>query len=868
MRSGTYVTYVVVIILRKLCGDIVVWERILDNENVMATLNSRDLKKRTEGTKEVTSDGLCVRGRLDHLHGHLKRDCLMKMSSEFARKGKRDQDFDSFYYEGNAYFIEALMVVRNDETTELVSDIQKKDKIEAKTNKIEYRMEKREKSKSTKSKSTKVKVKDGAKIEEILNGPTRTHSIGQCMRTHSSSNPVGESSPNSTSLNLKCHNRRRSKQPFILEESRVDTMADQRTMAELLCAPTEGYAEAIVVPPILAEHFELKHRILEDKIICDLDKTPNLSQRSPQSCPKCGHPVNGHYCQGGACLRKKFKEDLFTSCIEHVILQDSFEPSNDNSNVVNAPREPFVVNQDPGKNSSQSPPQINHHCCYGCGDPLEVPIIPNSEPFNNLTIEELPPTVQRFDPKSDFVYDSPNVFDPPPQLPFIQCEFCRNDARYGQYCTPQVPFVYLEPCYNQDFNFWQEFHHFQQQDLCCENCRVTHEAYQCQPKLQDYYHEQNSCYDHSSFGFDQSQPHQYTKEEEQAANAQYWKIPACYDDDDDDYTFEITSNEPVNSLCMGDEYLDTIPAMESDEVIKSSVENLVPIPSESKGELECDMQVCEAFTTFSNIVFDSGYDFYSSDDQSFSDEDLPKEIYLNPLFDEEIIPMKIDLHHFNAESDLIESMLNHNSSIIISLKIDSLFDEFAGELTLLKSIPPGIDETDCHPEEETHFTKRLLYDNSSPRPPKEFVFENFDAEIESFSPSHIPIEDSDSLMKEIDLSFIPDYPMPSDIKDDDYDSKRDILILDELLGNDSLSLLENESFHFDIPSSFRPHAKPPDGNTWILNVKIMGNISEQKVHMPRFMITLVPNLEKSPDLLSHQGHKAFQPSAECPDDDP
>nr|GFA17367.1 reverse transcriptase domain-containing protein [Tanacetum cinerariifolium] len=44
--------------------------------------------------------------------------------------------------------------------------------------------------------------------------------------------------------------------------SPVDTMADQRTMAELLRAPTEGYAEAIVVPPILAEHFELKHSLI------------------------------------------------------------------------------------------------------------------------------------------------------------------------------------------------------------------------------------------------------------------------------------------------------------------------------------------------------------------------------------------------------------------------------------------------------------------------------------------------------------------------------------------------------------------------------------------------------------------------------
>nr|GEY94875.1 reverse transcriptase domain-containing protein [Tanacetum cinerariifolium] len=82
------------------------------------------------------------------------------------------------------------------------------------------------------------------------------------MRTRSSSNPVGESSPNLTTSNPKRHNHRRSKQPFILEESLVDTMPDQRTMAELLHAPTEGYAEEIVVPPILAKHFELKHSLI------------------------------------------------------------------------------------------------------------------------------------------------------------------------------------------------------------------------------------------------------------------------------------------------------------------------------------------------------------------------------------------------------------------------------------------------------------------------------------------------------------------------------------------------------------------------------------------------------------------------------
>nr|GFC05756.1 reverse transcriptase domain-containing protein [Tanacetum cinerariifolium] len=77
-----------------------------------------------------------------------------------------------------------------------------------------------------------------------------------------SSNLVGESSLNLTTSNPKRHNHRRSKHHFILKESPIGMMADQRTMAELLGAPTEGYAEAIVVPPILAEHFKLKHSLI------------------------------------------------------------------------------------------------------------------------------------------------------------------------------------------------------------------------------------------------------------------------------------------------------------------------------------------------------------------------------------------------------------------------------------------------------------------------------------------------------------------------------------------------------------------------------------------------------------------------------
>ncbi|GJZ06468.1 reverse transcriptase domain-containing protein [Tanacetum coccineum] len=82
------------------------------------------------------------------------------------------------------------------------------------------------------------------------------------MQTRSSSKFVGEPSTNPTSTILKRRNRRRSIQrvePFSLVETPVVTMADQRTMAQLLQPPTEGYEDAIVVPAITAENFELKH---------------------------------------------------------------------------------------------------------------------------------------------------------------------------------------------------------------------------------------------------------------------------------------------------------------------------------------------------------------------------------------------------------------------------------------------------------------------------------------------------------------------------------------------------------------------------------------------------------------------------------
>nr|GEY99988.1 pre-mRNA splicing Prp18-interacting factor [Tanacetum cinerariifolium] len=103
-------------------------------------------------------------------------------------------------------------------------------------------------------------------------------------------------------------------------------------------------------------------------------------------------------------------------------------------------------------------------------------------------------------------------------------------------------------------------------------------------------------------------------------------------------TYSVTPSEPIDSLSMGDEHLDTISATESDEFIKSCVENLVLNPSESEGENVCDVPSC--FTTFSNILFDDEYEFDSVDDQLLHNEEFSKKIFSNPLFEEEISSIK------------------------------------------------------------------------------------------------------------------------------------------------------------------------------------------------------------------------------------
>nr|GEY93879.1 hypothetical protein [Tanacetum cinerariifolium] len=369
---------------------------------------------------------------------------------------------------------------------------------------------------------------------------------------------------------------------------------------------------------------------------------------------------------------------------------------------------------------------------------------------------------------------------------------CVSNSHYGHECSKRVPLVYEpEQCNNQNFG---------DNDYSHDSPGVTphidhHCCYKCGDSLDDFFCHQCTCefYENGAYDGYNCPSHVPFIQTLPSIPQQY----PCFEDCEGPHetfqsitiTLDLPTVEPEDSLRMGDEHLETILEIESDKFIKSSVKNLVPSPSESE-------------------------DFF-----------------------DKIISMKMDPHHFNAESNLIESLLNQVSSIISSSsKIDSLLDEFVGELILLKSIPPGINETDCDHEEEIHLIEILLYDNSSPRPLEEFIPENSDAAIESFSPSLISVEDSDSFMEEIYLTLTPDDSMPPGIKNDDYDSKVDMLILEELLSNDSLSLPENESFHFDSPSSTRHPAKLPDDdeikpNSRILSVKVVGDISEFDVPM-------------------------------------
>nr|GEU97858.1 hypothetical protein [Tanacetum cinerariifolium] len=294
---------------------------------------------------------------------------------------------------------------------------------------------------------------------------------------------------------------------------------------------------------------------VEDKVL-----VPKLPENCAR-CAKCGHPVNGHYCQGCSLLREKLKEDLVTYL---KYFQESSESSDDSTNVVNAPREPFVVKQDHGC----QPPKytVNH------------PI---------------------FDAHNDFLKS-------------------QNELSIAQNTIMEQMTQLTSMC-----------------ELVCQIVQKKQEEKRI--------------------------------EEEQAASVRYWKIPACCDYDGD-YDYAITPEETNNSLSTGDEHLDTIPATESDEVIKSSVEDLVPIPSEFEGipDTMCDVHLDNNHTPLEakdhvEIVINFNDDISSSDDDSLHEENIeyveasPHDSELVSLEAAEIVILKVEAIE---DDNLREKLLN------------------------------------------------------------------------------------------------------------------------------------------------------------------------------------------------------------------
>nr|GEV95229.1 hypothetical protein [Tanacetum cinerariifolium] len=406
---------------------------------------------------------------------------------------------------------------------------------------------------------------------------------------------------------------------------------------------------------------------VEDKIL--VPKPPKNCAR----CARCGHPVDGPYCQGCTFLRKKLEEDLVT---HFQGFQNTSKSSDDSSNVVNIPLEPFVVKQDHGSfvdkiicglNKAPDSPHLhtflpNQFHCFHCKDALG-----DGEAWQRCT-----------------------------------CKRCGSGLSNGLCLIVEI-IIILQMIPQVFLQILHTILH------TLMNIALS----VCQPMNQNFYNSNSS-------GFDQTQPlqfpvihpppqetsieilHDQENELVEYINTPGWNRPAFYnngDDDDVDYTIAITpvlsTEEPDNSLSMRDEHLDTILSMESDEVIKTSVEDLVPILSESEGipDTMCDVHLVNNPTPLEakdhfEIVINSNDDYSSSDDDSLYYENI-EYVEASP-HDYELVSLEVEkiviLEDEEIEDDnLREKLLKqyHYSSDISPLEYEafSFYDDHIEEIS-------------------------------------------------------------------------------------------------------------------------------------------------------------------------------------------
>nr|GEZ95319.1 hypothetical protein [Tanacetum cinerariifolium] len=228
--------------------------------------------------------------------------------------------------------------------------------------------------------------------------------------------------------------------------------------------------------------------------------------------------------------------------------------------------------------------------------------------------------------------------------------------------------------------------------------------------------------------------------------------------------------EPEHSFSMGYEHFNTTLVTKLDEVVESSIKNLVPIPreckvtsdngSESNEPVKDDSSV---FTTFPNPLFND------SDDVTSNDEDVQIEeskVHSNPLFDDdEINSDELESH---VESNVVESLSNHDA--LIDLREHA---EYISRMEILFTI------------------------NLRPRPTM-----NANIIIESIPSSLIPIQDNDSPREEIDIVTNTDELLPPGFENDDLDGEIDAveeLHVDNSISNSENDLSDSEASDFDNP---------------------------------------------------------------------
>nr|GEX13713.1 hypothetical protein [Tanacetum cinerariifolium] len=285
----------------------------------------------------------------------------------------------------------------------------------------------------------------------------------------------------------------------------------------------------------------------------------------------------------------------------------------------------------------------------------------------------------------------------------------------------------------------------------------------------------------------------------------------------------LQTKDPEYSLSMGYENLSTPPEMESNEVIKSSVEKLIPIPIEyevtSDNERECDVPVCEDSSTFDDcgdhyeILSDSNNGDISSNNDAFEDIEY---VEASPL-DSELVSIEEENDDFQKDEDFnLEDILQMQDSD------NSYSDNSLPEL------------------EETRNGSTTTHANNSLPEYDSFCFEiKPDQErLTSIDMKDIYDDSSnDPLLEEVDLFLVLDNLITLGIENIDYDSEGDIHFLEKLLVDDSIPFPENKSFDFDHldDSSFpRPPPEPPDveflfdlePNSEEVILAVMNNIDE------------------------------------------